>query len=154
MLACVEAAVVHANNMAVSRAQRIQKWAFLLNDFTLPGGELGMTLLCARLTRRPDNEAEALRGPEEILDRDRSYVQDCGSVAAMSAVAKISYSCIVGPIVKSRLPAFIFEIDALSGGLWWVTVNFEVTLEDVWNVMFRQTVNRDSSGRGCVLINA
>eukprot|EP00048_Salpingoeca_helianthica_P022118 m.16471 g.16471 ORF g.16471 m.16471 type:complete len:646 (+) comp6906_c1_seq1:1312-3249(+) len=44
----VELAVQRANAQAVSRAQRIQKWAFLPLDFTLPGGELGPTMKLKR----------------------------------------------------------------------------------------------------------
>ena len=37
----VEEAISQANAASVSRAQRIQKWILLAEDFSLPGGELG-----------------------------------------------------------------------------------------------------------------
>ncbi len=37
-----------ANNSAVSKAQRIVKWALLPQDFSLGGGELGPTMKVKR----------------------------------------------------------------------------------------------------------
>ena len=41
----INRAVENANKKAISGAQRIQKWAFLPVDFSIPGGELGKSYL-------------------------------------------------------------------------------------------------------------
>jgi long-chain-fatty-acid--CoA ligase ACSBG len=43
ILACVDQAVSIANQHAVSRAAHIRRWAFILGDFTIAGGELTPT---------------------------------------------------------------------------------------------------------------
>ena len=40
----VQAGIDRANNQAVSRAQKIQKWSVLPRDFSIPGGELGKSV--------------------------------------------------------------------------------------------------------------
>lgn len=44
----VDKAVEETNLKVVSRAAKIKKWAFLLDDFTIPGGELTPTLKLKR----------------------------------------------------------------------------------------------------------
>ena len=41
ILVAIQAGVDKANERAVSRAAKVQKWSILPKDFSLPGGELG-----------------------------------------------------------------------------------------------------------------
>ena len=44
----LQAGVDRANSQASSNALRVQKWTFLDEDFSVPGGELGPTLKMKR----------------------------------------------------------------------------------------------------------
>lgn len=82
------------NKVATSNAQRIQKWTILDRDFSIGGGELGewsgntgCALLLWLLYRfnnatdfchRPDNEAEAASGGEDVQGADRELLQRGG----------------------------------------------------------------------------
>ena len=41
ILVALQAGIDKANEKAVSRASKVQKWSVLPKDFSLPGGELG-----------------------------------------------------------------------------------------------------------------
>lgn len=42
VLKAIQQGIDKANDRAISRAQKIQKWSLLPRDFSIPGGELGM----------------------------------------------------------------------------------------------------------------
>ena len=44
IMRALEEGIQRANGYATSRAQKVQKWAIVHKDFSLPGGELGPTL--------------------------------------------------------------------------------------------------------------
>ena len=44
VMRAIEQGIQRANGYATSRAQKVQKWALVQKDFSLPGGELGPTL--------------------------------------------------------------------------------------------------------------
>ena len=46
VIKAIQAGVDRANNRAVSRAAKIQKWSILPRDFSIPGEELGMYPQC------------------------------------------------------------------------------------------------------------
>ena len=41
----IQAGIDKANEKAVSRAAKVQKWSILPKDFSLPGGELGKVII-------------------------------------------------------------------------------------------------------------
>ena len=49
----LEEGIQRANGFATSRAQKVQKWAVVQRDFSLPGGELGPTLKVRNHQRNP-----------------------------------------------------------------------------------------------------
>ena len=44
IMKAIESGIERANRKAVSRAAKVQKWAILPIDFSIPGGELGMSI--------------------------------------------------------------------------------------------------------------
>ena len=48
ILVAIQAGIDKANEKAVSRAAKIQKWSVLPKDFSMPGGELGELNNCHR----------------------------------------------------------------------------------------------------------
>ena len=55
IMKAIQEGIDNANNVAVSNAQKIQKWMILPKDFSLPGGELTPTMKVKKFKRKRVN---------------------------------------------------------------------------------------------------